>query len=125
MKTIELNDYVNDLKVRAERISPMELILNPKSAAIEAASLTKSLTSSLDNSALLRQGMKTIFSNPKEFIKNAPKTFSDIKKVFGGKDAQKILNAEIISDPMYDTMKRAGLAVGSIEEAVEQAKKIN
>ena len=117
LKTIELNDYVNDLKVKAERISPVELLLNPKSAAREAASLTKSLTSSLDNSALGRQGLKTLFSNSKEYFKNAPKTFSDINKVFQGKDAQKLLNAEIISDPMYDLMKKSKLAVGAIEEA--------
>ena len=116
-KTLALNNYVNDLKTKAERLSIKELMLNPQKAIMETAGVSKSLTSSLDNSAILRQGIKTIFSNPKEYFKNAPKTFSDIKKVLSGKDAQEILNAEIISDPMYDLMKKAGLSVGSIEEA--------
>lgn len=117
LKTIRLNNYVNDLKVKAERISAKEFLFSPKKATMEVAGITKSLTSSLDNSALLRQGIKTIFSNPKQWIKNAPKTFSDIKKVFQNKEAKDLLNAEIISDPMYETMKRAKVAVGSIEEA--------
>jgi hypothetical protein len=117
LKTIDLNNYVNDLKVKAERISMKDLISNPKKAIIESASITKSLKSSIDNSALLRQGLKTLFSNPREWFRNAPKTFSDIKKVFQGQDAQRLLNAEIISDPMYPMMQKAKLAVGSIEEA--------
>ncbi len=117
LKTLDLNNYVNDLKVKATRISLKDLLLNPKKAAIEAASITKSMKSSIDNSALLRQGLKTLFSNPREWARNAPKTFSDIKKVFQGTDAQRLLNAEIISDPMYPLMQKAKLAVGSIEEA--------
>jgi hypothetical protein len=117
LRTLDLNNYVNDLKVKATRTTLKELLLNPKKAAVEAASITKSLKSSIDNSALLRQGLKTLFSNPREWFRNAPKTFLDIKKVFQGKDAQRLLNAEIISDPMYNMMIKAKLAVGSIEEA--------
>lgn len=116
-KTVALNKYVNDLKVKGERIPAKDLLLNPKKAVVEAAGVTKSLKSSLDNSALLRQGIKTLFSNPRQWAKNAPKTFSDIKKVFQGQEAQDLLNAEIISDPMYDLMKKSKLAVGAIEEA--------
>jgi hypothetical protein len=117
LRTIKLNDYVNDLKTQAERLSIKELLTNPRKAIMETAGVSKSVVSSIDNGALLRQGIKTIFSNPIEYFKNAPKTFSDIKKVLSGKDAQEMLNAEIISDPMYDLMKKAGVAVGSIEEA--------
>jgi hypothetical protein len=116
-KTIALNNYVNDLKSDAEKLSIKELLFNPRKAIMETVGVSKSLTSSLDDSVLLRQGIKTIFSNSKEYFTNAPKTFSDIKKVFQNKDAQAILNAEIISDPMYDLMKKAGVAVGAIEEA--------
>lgn len=117
MKTVALNDYVNDLKVKAEKLSPYELITNPRKAMMEVAGITKSLKSSLDVSATLRQGIKTVFSNPKEWLRNAPKQIADIKRVFQGKDAQGMVNAEIISDPMYDLMKKSKLAVGAIEEA--------
>lgn len=117
IKTVRLNNYVNDLKVKTEQISAKEFLFNPKKATMEVAGITKSLKSSIDNSALLRQGIKTFFSSPKQWWKNAPKTFSDIKKVFQKKEAMDLLNAEIISDPLYDTMKKAKVAVGSIEEA--------
>lgn len=117
LKTVNLNNFVNDLKIKAERIPIKEIMFNPRKAIVELAGFSKSVKSSIDNSALLRQGIKTLFSNPKQWFKNAPQTFSDIKKVFQGKDAQSLLNAEIISDPMYDIMKKAKVAVGAIEEA--------
>lgn len=116
-KTIALNNYVNNLKTKAERYTPLELVFSPRKAAMEIGGITKSVKSSGDISASLRQGIKTFFSNPIEWWRNAPKQFSDIKKVFQGKDAMDMLNAEIISDPMYDLMKKSKLAVGAIEEA--------
>ena len=117
LKTIGLNDFVNNLKIKAEQRSIKELILNPLSFVTEVASITKSITSSIDNSVLGRQGIKTLFSNTSEYLKNAPKTFRDILDTFKGKDTVKQTNAEIISDPMYDLMKKSKLAVGAIEEA--------
>lgn len=117
LKTVALNNYVNNLKIGATRISPREFWREPWKATVELAGITKSLKSSIDVSALLRQGVKTVFSNPKEWLRNAPKTFSDIAKVFRGQEAMDMLNAEIISDPMYDIMKKSKLAVGAIEEA--------
>lgn len=117
IRTVELNNYVNDLKIKGERVSPLDLLFNPKKAVMEVGGITKSLKSSIDISATLRQGIKTVFSNPVQFAKNAPKQFGDIIRTFQGKEAMDLLNAEIISDPMYELMKKSKLAVGAIEEA--------
>lgn len=116
LKTVELNDYVNDLKIKAESPTIKELLFSSRGIK-ELAGTAKSLVSALDNSAVGRQGLKVLFNNPRVYSKLLKENVNDVIKTFAGKDMKKVLNAEIISDPRYDMMKKAGLAVGTIEEA--------
>lgn len=83
----------------------------------DLASNTKSLQSSMDNSALFRQGWKTLWTNPKEWSRNSLKTWQDIVKTFGGKDTLNEVAADIVSRPNADKYRAMKLAVGIDEEA--------
>ena len=70
----------------------------------------------MDDSAIFRQGWKTLWTNPGIWTKNAIKSFGDIVKVIGGKNTINEVKADIVSRPNYDRMKKARLAVATIEE---------
>lgn len=110
---IALTNYVNDLKEKTYK----EVSLNPVDYLSNVAGNAKSIKASLDNSAIFRQGWKTLMTNPLTWSKNASRTFSDIVKTFGGKKVMDEINADIISRPSYDLMVKAKLAIGTIEEA--------
>lgn len=110
---VALMNYVNDLKAQ----NNLGLSLNPLKAVSTIAGNAKSIKASLDNSALFRQGWKTLFTNPLVWQKNARKSFSDIVRTFGGKKVMDEINADIISRPNYDLMVKAKLAIGTVEEA--------
>lgn len=118
---VELSNYVNDLKVRAGRISLAEVKQNPLGSAgkltTSIASNSKAITSSMDNSAIFRQGWKTLWTHPGIWQRNARQSFVDLVRQFGGKQVMDEVNADIVSRPTYDKMVRAKLAVGSLEEA--------
>lgn len=122
---VDLNNYVNDLKRDAEKLTFTELKKKPidtiKKATLIAAGTSKSIKVSLDNSALLRQGWGTLMTHPKIWAKNAVKSFDDIIKTFGNDTVMDELNADIISRENYDLMKKAKLAVGTIEEAYPES----
>lgn len=104
-------NYINELK------GSIKKKLTPQEVAVEIAGTAKSLKASLDNSAIFRQGWKTLWTNPQIWWKNALQSFGDIWNTIGGKKVMDEVNAEIISRPTYNLMKKAKLAVGSIEEA--------
>ena len=110
---VALINYVNDLKGRTNQ----RITLNPVKALSTIAGNAKSIKASMDNSAIFRQGWKTLWTNPVIWSKNAVKSFSTIFKTFGGKKVMDELNADIISRPNYDLMVKAKLAIGTIEEA--------
>lgn len=110
---VALGNLVNDLKEKTN----LGISFDPVKALSGFAGNAKSIKASLDNSAIFRQGWKTLFTNPLVWQKNARKTFSDIVKTFGGKKVMDEINADIISRPTYDLMVKAKLAVGVIEEA--------
>ena len=60
-----------------------------------------SLVASLDNSFLLRQGIKVLMTHPSQWFPAAIKSFSDIIKTLGGKNAHDALMADIYSRPNY------------------------
>lgn len=114
---VEFGNYVNDLKLEANKTTILEKVKNPIKTFSDTAGLAKSLKASFDNSAIFRQGWKTLWTNPGTWLKNAKTSFSDLVRTFGGKEVMDEIQADIVSRPNYDLMQRAKLAVGTIEEA--------
>lgn len=118
---VDLNNYVNELKLNGEKISLQNLKAKPlettgkfiKSIPGQA----KSIKASFDDSAIFRQGWKTLWTHPKIWAENGIKSFSNIIKTFGKDDVMRELNADIVSRPNYNLMRKAKLAVGNLEEA--------
>lgn len=110
---VQLTNYLNDLKKVGPRFS-----LNPVKIAKGLPGNAKAIRASMDNSAIFRQGWKTLFTHPGTWAKNSIKSFKDIVKTFGGKNVIDELNADIVSrqNSLNGFYKRAKLAVGTLEE---------
>lgn len=118
-EAVKLKKYVRTLKENAQKETIGEQVKNPVKLASNLAGQFKSLKASIDISALLRQGWKTLITNPEVWIKNSIKTFKDIAGELGGKDMTDVINADIESRPnsIDGTYRKAKLAVGTVEEA--------
>lgn len=114
---VAFGNYVSDLKNEATRKTLAEKIRNPYALAKEGAGIAKSLKASMDNSAIFRQGWRSMWTNPGIWLKNAKQSFADFYQTFGGKEVMHELQADIQSRPTYDLMKKAKLAIGNTEEA--------
>ncbi len=118
---VALRNYVSDLSHQAKRIRFSDVITKPGETLAKGiettAGMAKSIKASLDNSAIFRQGWKTLWTNPVIWQKNARRSFVDLVQQFGGKEVLDHVDAEIISRPTYDLMKKAKLDVGTTEEA--------
>lgn len=119
----ELNEYIKTLKSQALDVTKEDFKVDPVGATAkaisQAAGTAKSLTSSMDNSSIFRQGWKTLWTNPGLWRKNALKTFDDIRKSLGDEDTLKGVYADGFSreNNMNGYYKKAKLAVGVTEEA--------
>lgn len=134
----ELNEYIKELKSQAMNMTNENIFKNPKGAIREikerfsadpleatgeaisqTAGTFKSATSSMDNSAIFRQGWKTLWTNPSLWRKNAVKTFEDIRRSLGDEDTLRSVYADGFSreNNMNGYYKKAKLAVGVTEEA--------
>lgn len=128
---VALMEYVNGLKLVNEKFTIKGAVAdfktNPfqtfKGLVEDIAGIAKGAKASFDNSAIFRQGWKTLFTNPKIWAENALKSFSDIRKQLGLKatdNAVKNANlAEIYGrqnaiDGVYRSMK---IDIGNLEEA--------
>jgi len=128
---VALNNYVNDIRLANEKQTVKETLGllrdNPAKESIrivsDIAGAAKGMKASLDDSAIFRQGWKTMFTNPQIWAKNAVKTFDDIYQQLKLKPSDtKVVDgikAEIYSRPnsrsgLYKKMK---LDVGNLEEA--------
>src|SRR3990167_10204448 len=95
---VSLENYVNDLKLKANKLSffqhPIKKI---KRAPVALASITKSLVASMDNSFFGRQGIKTLLDvrTSKTWFRNFLKSWGDISKELKGKDAMNLIKADI------------------------------
>lgn len=126
---VALNKYVGGLKEDADRLTFSHLKAKPFSTAATAVGRgllaiggnSKAILSSMDNSALLRQGLPTLLTHPSVWQSAARKSFVDLVKAFGSDQVIDEMHAEIISRPSYDLMQRAGLAVGVREEAFPES----
>jgi len=120
----DLTDYVASLKQNAEKIRPTDLIKNPGligKFTSKVAGNMKSLQASLDNSAVFRQGLKVMWTEPKIWAKNSADTFRTIARTMGGKNVLREVNADIISRPNYDLYTKAKLAIKNPEEAFPES----
>jgi len=117
---VALNNYVNDLKLEAKRYKMADFKANPAGFVAhvlnEAASNTKAIAASMDDSAVFRQGWKVMFTNPTIWAKNGVKSFAHLIKMRGQHEVMDALNADIVSRPTYDLMKKAKLDIGVNEE---------
>lgn len=113
---VKFMNYINDLKQETNRMTFKERVQNPIASVSELAGTAKSLKASLDNSAIFRQGWKTLMTNPGIWWKNTLQSFKNLVQSFGGKAVIDELNADIVSRPNYELMQKAKLAVGTIEE---------
>ncbi|MDD5459648.1 MAG: hypothetical protein PHF37_09690 [Phycisphaerae bacterium] len=116
---ISFSNYVGDLKTQAKKKSFLQYIKpsNLGTAASELAGLAKASKASLDNSAILRQGIKILWTHPTVWLKNSAKTFVDIWKTLGGENVMDEINSDIVSRPTYENMVKDKLAIGVMEEA--------
>lgn len=116
-----LSDYVNDLKSAAKSMKLADFKETPGRFVAKGteflASNAKAINASMDNSAIFRQGWKTLWTNPKIWSKNAAQSFLDIARTLGGKNVKREVTADIVSRPNYELMQKAKLAVGNLEEA--------
>lgn len=78
-------------------------------ALSEAANLSKSMMSSMDASAPFRQGLGLVHT--REFWNNYRKMYTYI-----GKESYNITMDSILNDPLYNSLKKAGLHITKIGE---------
>jgi len=118
--------YVNDLKTDASKMTIAEMKAN-KLEAIKRGlghipGMAKSAKATLDNSALLRQGWRTLLTHPSVWYKNSVQSFIDIAQTLGGKNVMREVNADIVSRPYYENYIKDELAVSVVEEAFPDSK---
>jgi len=115
---VEFGNYVSDLKENAKKLTVGEQIKPTQwvKGVINIGGIARSLKASMDDSAIFRQGWKTLWTNPGIWTKNAIKSFGDIGRTIGGKNTINEVKADIVSRPNYDRMRKAKLAVATIEE---------
>ncbi len=113
---VALGNYLSDLKNTAAKQSLKQQAMHPIESTGKVAGFAKALKASLDNSAIFRQGWKTLATNPIVWQKNARKSFIDIAKNLGGKDTLKEVQADIISRPNADQYRKMKLDIGNTED---------
>lgn len=122
---VALKNYLDDLKLKADKFSMAEFKTNPGKGlaklGTEIAGNTKAIQASLDDSAIFRQGWKTLWTHPGIWAKNSLDSIRNIIKTFGKDEVLNELNADIVSRPNYDLMQKAKLDIGTAEEAYPTA----
>lgn len=128
---VALQNYVNELKLSNAETTIKSRIAdfkaNPATALMKGASdvagFAKGVKASLDNSALFRQGWKTLFTHPTTWAQNAAQTFVDMYKQLKLKPTDSGvldgIKAEVYSRPnaLDGTYQKMKLDIGSGEEA--------
>lgn len=80
-------------------------------AARGLANTSVSTVASLDNSFPGKQGLKVLMTHPTVWLRGTGKSYADIAKTLGGKNAHDILMADVYSRPNYidGTYQKAGI----------------
>jgi hypothetical protein len=109
---VEFGKYVSELKNNIKQPTTVGKAIS------NTASFAKAFKAAFDNSALLRQGWKTLFTHPDVWAKNAVQSFKDLAQQFGGKEVMDEVNAEIGSRPnaLNGRYDKAKLALANVEE---------
>lgn len=130
-KKVALQNYVNDLKVSNAKTTVKGTIEDLKKAPVstiaktvsDIAGIAKGLKASLDNSAIFRQGWRTLFTDPTIWAKNAADSFSNIYQQLKLKPTDnKVIDGiktDIYSRPnaLDNTYQKMKLDIGTGEEA--------
>lgn len=122
-------EYVSDLKTEASKKSFKEVLkgylTNPVDFISDFAGTLKAAKASLDNSFLLRQGLPTFLKGITGHVPSAKiwwKTFmKSWKLMWQTLHKQKVMQglfAEMVSDPDYNLLKKAKVALNVIEEEI-------
>ncbi len=122
-------EYVNDLKAEAAKKTFKEILknylTNPVDFISDFAGTLKAAKASLDNSFLLRQGLPTFLKAITGHVPSAKiwwKTFTKSWKMMWDtlrkRKVMQGLFAEMVSDPDYDLLKKAKVALNVIEEEI-------
>ena len=115
---VALYNYVNNLKLQSGKKTLTEVVKDPVKLLSSISGNAKAIRASMDNSAIFRQGWKTLLTNPRIWLNNAKKSFGDIWRTFGKDQVINELNADLISRPnaINENYKRMKLALGTVEE---------
>lgn len=116
----DMGEYLSNLKNAAEKPTIKESIRHPVETTGRAAGITKSIRAALDDSALFRQGWKTLWTNPVIWQRNARASFANLyKSGIQDKDVVREVMADVLSRPnaMNGKYTKMKLALGNIEEA--------
>lgn len=118
---VDLKRYVNDLKQDAFKVGFKESIKHPLDTAVRAVKAipgtAKAIQASMDNSAIFRQGWKTMWTHPRIWAVNSVKSFAHLFGKYGPDTVMREIDADIASRPTFDMMQKAKLDVGANEEA--------
>jgi HAMP domain-containing protein len=122
----DLRQYVAKIKNEANRWTLEEIKKHPIAAAkaglTGVAGNSKAIRAALDDSAVFRQGWKTLLTHPGIWAQNAYKSFYHAIKVWGVESVMRELNADLLSRPNAERYRKAKLAVvGPYEEEFPEA----
>jgi hypothetical protein len=128
---IDFRNYYAGLQNAAEKMTVLEHVQHPiltlDKMAHNILGLTKSTLTTLDNSVVGTQGLKTLlndaantilFKPTHQWLNNAIKTLPDMVKTWGGKAVADMTNAEIVSRPnaLNGLYKKHRVAIDVMEE---------
>lgn len=122
----DFDQYLEDLKSPTNKsglgdtlkASLRDIKENPLKIVSYTGGISKSIKAALDNSSLLRQGFKTLVTNPSEWLTNAKKSFQYIYGTFKGQDVMREIRASMYNDTKYfDMAQIADLAIG-VDDAI-------
>lgn len=85
LAVVQFKDYVGGLKENARRLTFQEYVRNPLNVLYEAASFTKSLLATLDNSFYGRQGIKVLYTSPSIWVRRFAESWIDMGKQIAAK----------------------------------------
>jgi hypothetical protein len=128
---IAFDNYVNAVKTEVSKQSlsekAKEYLANPfkfvGDVITGTASISREMRTTLDNSFIGKQGRNLFFKgitgdfqSGKIWFDSLKKSFVIIRGTFTGGQVMDEVNAEIVSDPQYDMMKKAGVDLFTVEE---------
>jgi hypothetical protein len=115
---VDMGEFLATKKLDAEKLGVKDTLLShPGENVSKVSGVAKSVRAALDNSALFRQGWKTVWTNPLVWQKNARKSFADLARSgIMNRDVKREVMADIVSRPNYRQYEKMKLAIGNIEE---------